>query len=175
MDAPAARALDAAFGPLPADTYWFARANPGSPNSGYHILPAALEAKKLKAEDVAKVLKEFLAQQPIIAAAYTRAELVVAEPAGDDLLAKVRRSYYNPSDRDVIYVLKPHVLDNYRTGVPHGSPYDYDTHVPQVWFGRGVARGVVSQERVGVDDIAPTLSGLLGLPAPPQAQGRRLF
>jgi hypothetical protein len=30
-------------------------------------------------------------------------------------------------------------------------------------------------ERIGVDDLAPTLAGLLGIPPPPQAKGRRLF
>jgi arylsulfatase A-like enzyme len=33
----------------------------------------------------------------------------------------------------------------------------------------------VRTERVGVEDIAPTLAALLGVPAPEGAQGRRLF
>jgi arylsulfatase A-like enzyme len=38
-----------------------------------------------------------------------------------------------------------------------------------------VPAGVVRTERVCVSDLAPTLARLLGLPAPPEAQGRVLF
>ncbi|MDI1251093.1 MAG: hypothetical protein PSV13_19685, partial [Lacunisphaera sp.] len=60
------------------------------------------------------------------------------------------------------------------TGTTHGTPYQYDTHVPQLWYGVGVPPGVRT-ERVGVDDIAPTLAHLLGIPVPPLAGGRILF
>ena len=85
-----------------------------------------------------------------------------------------RRGYYAPRDREVVYVLKPYFMDKHPFGTTHGTPYEDDTHVPQVWFGAGVPRGV-HVERVGVEDIATTFAGLLGIPAPPQAQGRRLF
>ena len=65
-------------------------------------------------------------------------------------------------------------MERPNSGTTHGSVHDPDTHVPQVWFGAGVPRGV-HVERVGVDDIAPTLSALLGIPSPPQAMGRVLF
>jgi hypothetical protein len=170
MDAPARKALTDAFGALPGDEYWFTRNN-----YGYHVRPSALAAKKLKQDDVARVLKASILQHPFIAAAYTREELLAEEPQGDSQLAMLRRSYYAPSDRDVVYVLKPYFMDKADYGTTHGSPYDYDTHVPQLWFGRGVPRGEIHNERVGVDDIAPTMASLLGIPAPPQAQGRRLF
>ena len=74
----------------------------------------------------------------------------------------------------MIFVLKPYFMDRPKSGTNHGTPYDYDTHVPQLWFGAGVTPGI-HVERTGVDDLAPTLAGLLGVPRPPQAQGRRLF
>lgn len=46
--------------------------------------------------------------------------------------------------------------------------------MPQVWFGAGVKPGV-HPERVAVEDLAPTLAGLLGVELPPEAKGRRLF
>jgi arylsulfatase A-like enzyme len=170
MDATARRALDAAFGPLPEGEYWFSRVN-----AGYHIRPSAIAVKNLEADAVGKVIKASLLQHPFVAHVFTRAEILAFEPEGDALPAMVRRSYYAPHDRDLVYVLRPYFMDKTPTGTTHGTPYNYDTHVPQVWFGAGVPRGVVHPERVGVDDIAPTLSALLGIPAPPQAQGRRLF
>ena len=55
------------------------------------------------------------------------------------------------------------------------APYPYDQHVPQLYYGVGVPKGVARKEAVGVDDIAPTFAALLGLEAPKSAQGRKLF
>jgi hypothetical protein len=46
--------------------------------------------------------------------------------------------------------------------------------VPLLWYGAGVKSGL-HPEQVGVDDLAPTLVRLLGLPPLPQAAGRILF
>lgn len=169
FDAAARKALDAAFGALPGEEYWFLR-----DGAGYHLRPSALAAKKLSVEEVSRVLKAVLLQQAPIAQVFTRAEILAAPPEGDSFLAMARRGYYAPRDREVVYVLKPYFMDKHPFGTTHGTPYEDDTHVPQVWFGAGVPRGV-HVERVGVEDIATTFAGLLGIPAPPQAQGRRLF
>jgi arylsulfatase A-like enzyme len=101
--------------------------------------------------------------------------LLAAEPGeGDSILAMVRRSYHEAGGRDVVYVVKPYFMEKSPTGTTHGSPYQPDTNVAQLWFGAGVPKGR-HVERVGVDDIAPTLAGLLGVPPPPEAKGKRLF
>jgi arylsulfatase A-like enzyme len=169
MDVVARKALEAAFGPLPPKEIWFTR-----DNAGYHVRPSLLAAKNITATDVAKVLRDAIARLPYIAEVYTRDELTAVDASAATHAAMMRRSYREGSDRDVVYVFKPNFLSKSGSGTSHGTPYDYDTHVPQLWFGVGVPRGV-HPERVGVDDIAPTLAGLLGVPVPQQGQGRRLF
>ena len=44
----------------------------------------------------------------------------------------------------------------------HGTPYDYDTHVPIVFYGAGVKPGRIS-DFVRTVDIAPTLAALAGV------------
>ena len=44
----------------------------------------------------------------------------------------------------------------------HGSPHDYDAHVPVVFYGAGIAPGKYT-EFVRVVDMAPTLAHLLGV------------
>ena len=41
----------------------------------------------------------------------------------------------------------------------------YDTHVPLIFYGQGINRGVTSK-RTEVTDIAPTLAVLLGIGMP---------
>jgi predicted AlkP superfamily pyrophosphatase or phosphodiesterase len=169
LDAVGARALDAAYGPLPADELWLTR-----DNLAYHLRPAALAAKKVSAHDAALVLKAAFLALPTIAEAFTRDELLAAPPEGDSVLAMARRSYHAGRGRDLLLITKPYHFLARNSGSTHGQPYEYDTHVPIVWFGAGVPQSV-RPEKVGVDDIAPTLSALLGIPAPPLAHGRRLF
>lgn len=169
MDAIARKALDAAFGPPPEGEAWFVR-----DGAGYHLKPTALAPRKIDLAEAARVLKAAVLTYAPVAQAFTRAELLAAPAEGDSLLAMVRRSYFEAGGRDVIYVLKPYFMDKSPTGTTHGSPYNPDTNVPQLWFGAGVPKGV-HVERVGVDDIAPTLAGLMSVPPPPQAKGKRLF
>jgi hypothetical protein len=160
-------ALDAAFGELPAELYWAVR-----DTGGYHLNPATLKARNLAATRVGDVLRDALLASPYVAAAYTRAQLTAPDKL-DAYGEMTRLSYYPPRSPDVMYVLRPNLLAR-PAGTDHGTPYDYDTHVPQLWFGAGIKRGV-HPERVAVEDIAPTLAGLLGVDLPPEARGRRLF
>jgi hypothetical protein len=168
LDQPVFAALDAKFGPLANDERWALR-----DGLGYHLNPAALAQKHLAQADVEAVMGDALRQLPFITAAYTRTQLVAPAPL-DAIGEAMRLSYYPPRSPDVLAVLKPFFIDRIMPGTTHGTPYDYDNHVPLVWFGAGVKPGV-HRERAGVDDLAPTLAHLLGLPALPQSQGRVLF
>jgi predicted AlkP superfamily pyrophosphatase or phosphodiesterase len=55
----------------------------------------------------------------------------------------------------------------------HGSPYEYDTHVPVIFFGGSVKAGR-SKSAVTPADIAPTLADLAGVRLP-MAEGRALL
>ena len=111
------------------------------------------------------------AGQPPIAAAYTRTQLTGAEPL-DEWGEMTRRSYFPARSADVLFIEKPGFLAR-SLGTTHGTPHEYDTHVPQLWYGAGVKPGVHA-EKVGVDDLAPTLAGLLGVDLP-AAMGKKLF
>ena len=169
LDAAVQQALDGAFGALPKGETWFAR-----DNLSYHLRPGALAARSVSAKDAGVVVKTALRATPVVAEAYTREEILAAEPAGDSVLAMVRRSYHAERGRDVIIVPKPYFMVKPSSGSTHATPYDYDTHVALVFFGAGVPQGV-QEGRVGIDDLAPTLAPLLGVKVPPLPQGRKLF
>lgn len=168
LDAVVFAALDAKFGPLANDERWGMR-----DGLGYHFNPAALEQKQAIPADVETVAGDALRQLPYIATAYTRTQLTAPAPL-DAIGEAMRLSYYPPRSPDVVAVLKPFYIDRITPGSTHGSPHDYDTHVPLVWFGAGVKAGV-HRDRTGVNDLAPTLAHLLGLPALSQSTGRVLF
>ncbi|KQV96403.1 MULTISPECIES: alkaline phosphatase family protein [unclassified Roseateles] len=139
------------------------------------LLDEKLAADKgLKFADVQAAAREELLKLPGVATVFTREQLL-----GDDrttpYLEAMRKSFDPTRAAQLQIVLKRNWIFSYRPGgSTHGSPYDYDTHVPLLFWGPGyVGQGEV-KERVEIADLAPTLAAIAGLPAPAQAQGRDL-
>jgi hypothetical protein len=160
-------ALNRAFGPLQGGGRWVVR------DDGYFLLrPAALAEKKIESAAAQGVVRDALLALDFVQAAYTRVELERGD-VHDELGRQALLSFNRERGGDVYFQAKPNFFSK-ATGTNHSTPYNYDTHVPLVWFGVGVKPGVYVQ-RVHVSDLAPTLSHLLGIPAPPLANGRVLF
>jgi len=83
-----------------------------------------------------------------------------------DLQAKYQNGFHYDRSGDVYIELKPGWLDSsYRTGTSHGSPYNYDTHVPLLFYGWNIPHGKTSQKTV-ITQIAPTISAMLNIDYP---------
>ncbi|WPP48173.1 alkaline phosphatase PafA [Catalinimonas niigatensis] len=73
---------------------------------------------------------------------------------------------------DVVYTLDPGFLNSSRMqGTSHGTGYNYDTHVPVLFYGWGVKAGESVRYHT-ITDIAPTLSMLLNITLPDGADGQ---
>ena len=160
-------AMDRAFGPLGEGRRWLA-----VDASQLLFFQPMLREKNVAVAAAEKVVRDALLTVEWVGAAYTRSELEAGAVTGPHA-EPMRRSFNRDRSGDVFYVAKPYWVD-LRPATNHGTPHGYDTHVPLLWLGRGVKPGAFSQP-VGVDDIAPTLARILGVPAPPQAMGRNLF
>jgi hypothetical protein len=169
----AERALRARFG-TPRAPAWVERPNWIMNQSWpflYLNLPA-LEERGVKLEDAELVAKQAVQAVPGVAQVLTGAELAQQRAAGNHTRSEL--SYDPERSGQVFYVLAPYLLPSARPeGTTHGSPWTYDTHVPLLLFGSGVKPGRYG-EVVGVADLAPTLSTLLGIPTPHGSQGRVL-
>ena len=75
---------------------------------------------------------------------------------------------------DVIFILKPNIIFYEDRGTTHGSGYDYDTHVPLIFYGANIKSGE-SDKKTFINDIAPTILYLLGLDEFDHNSGRSLF
>ena len=58
-------------------------------------------------------------------------------------------------------------------GTTHGTPYNYDAHIPLILLGRRVTAGEYS-DQVALNDLAPTLATLAGVEIPAGSVGRVL-
>ena len=88
------------------------------------------------------------------------------ESYGTGQEAMYQRGFMYDRSGDVFIQLKSGWLDtNYPKGTSHGSPYNYDTHVPLIFYGWDVPQGETSRKTV-IPQIAPTISNMLNIPLP---------
>ena len=111
--------------------------------------------------------------QPGIARAYTVDDIATAAGSHDPLLQAVAEGYYADRSGDIHVLVKPNYIFWSGGGTTHGTPYDYDAHVPLIFMGAGVKPGHYD-ERVRLNELAPTLGHLLGVPFKGDSKGRVL-
>lgn len=162
-------ALTDAFGAPAGGAAWTVR-----DSYGYRLIPSTLVARNVTSSAAQAVVKAALLRAPEVACAWTREELSGRESAAGDYLAEWRLSWHAERSQDVVLSPRRYVVDRSPFGTNHGTPYDYDTHIPLLWYGAGVVPGRVV-ERIGSDAIAPTLARLLDLPRPSESRAAPLF
>jgi arylsulfatase A-like enzyme len=74
---------------------------------------------------------------------------------------------------ELVVTLEPYVYLAGVTYATHGSPHDYDTHVPVIFYGPWFAPGRYSNT-TSVVDMAPTLAQILNVRPTEQLDGRVL-
>jgi len=127
---------------------------------------------KLDAADVERVAADAAMTEPHIARVYTRHELASGRVQEDPIGKAVSLGFYGPRYGDLLIVTEPYYLFD-ATGTSHGTPYNYDNHVPVIFFGTGIKAGVYP-EKIAVNDVAPTLAAILGVDQPSGSIGRTL-
>ena len=123
--------------------------------------------------DFQKKLANYIMEQDNIYRVYTREQILNgAYTKGMDAL--IKNGFNHKRSGDLIYVLDPAFISYSRTGSTHGSSYMYDTHVPILFYGKGVKSGN-SSRRSEIVDIAPTIAVMLGISFPSGATGEPLY
>lgn len=129
--------------------------------------------------DLLASIKSAIAEVPGIARVYDRREVPGLAGSDDPLARAVAAGFFPARSGDLIIVPKANwiFVSDDKTVIPgnattHGTGYPYDTRVPLVLFGGGIAAGRHAAP-ASPADIAPTLAALAGV-ALPTATGRVL-
>lgn len=133
-------------------------------------LPATVDPPAFRAAAAAA-----LRQLPFVDEAYTYDDLASdRRDAARPLLERYRLGFVADRTPDLQLQGPPGWLVNNRPrGTSHGSPHDYDTRVPIVFYGAGVRAGR-RFEPASTVDIAPTIAELLRVAPPPGIDGHSL-
>lgn len=121
----------------------------------------------------AAAVAQALAAHPAIACVLT-AEQLQQQSALQGIARHLARGYMPTRCGDVLFALQPGYFEaeysGQGKGTTHGSPWNYDTHVPVIMAGKGVQQGEVLR-RTSITDIAPTISAIVGMALPNAACG----
>ena len=131
-----------------------------------------IQTKKLDAAEVERVAAEAAMTEPHISRVYTRHDLLAGRVQQDEIGRAVSLGFYGPRYGDLLILQEPYYLFD-ATGTSHGTPYGYDNHVPVIFLGPGIKPGRYAN-RIAVNDVANTLSAILGVDAPEGSIGRIL-
>ena len=106
-----------------------------------------------------------------IDAVYTRDDLESGREQDDPVARRLAASHFPGRSGDMVFVSRPYWIVE-ADGTSHGTGYGYDTHVPLLLMGTGIAHGEYFG-RASPLDIAPTLAFLARVTLP-YSQGRVL-
>jgi predicted AlkP superfamily pyrophosphatase or phosphodiesterase len=141
-------------------------------DTSFYFRKRAVAASGVSREQLAAEAAKFLAAQRGVARTFTRAELSGPVPAADAIATRMKRSFHPARSGDVIVLVKEYWIPAGKTdkpsGTTHGTPYDYDTHVPLIVYGPGI-RGGTRDEPTTPQALASVFANGLGIPRPKDA------
>src|SRR5690606_11189654 len=140
--------------------------------SNYQIFLDLEVAKNLglKLDDVEKAIADEIVNYEGVAEVYTSGDMKTGNYT-NGMKKLVQNGYNHKRSGNVMVILQPSIISYDKSGSTHGSGFNYDTHVPLLFYGLGINKGETTN-RTEITDIAPTISALLGIAFPNAATGQ---
>ena len=132
-----------------------------------------IDQNKFSRNEMQEAVADFALNYEGVSEVFTRTQLQ-ATSYTEQTASAVDHGFNQKRSGDVCIVLEPSVISYSTTGSTHGTGNNYDTHVPLIFYGKGIKKGSTVQ-RTEIVDIAPTIAALLGISFPNGATGNPLF
>lgn len=131
-----------------------------------------IQTMNLNLQEVQQIIVNEIIAYENIDKAYT-GHSMISNSFSKGIEELIQNGFNQKRSGDVIYVYNPNIISYGKTGSTHGSSLNYDTHVPLLFFGKGIKQGH-TLKRTEITDIAPTISALLGISFPNASIGQPL-
>ncbi len=133
-------------------------------NQQLYLNHSLLQQKDKDMEDVFKTIAPYLLQQDGVADVVNLHEIGESN-LPDYLVGYLKNGIHRKRSGDIYLALEPNWMEGRKQGTTHATFYNYDTHVPMIFYG-GLVKPGSSVSRVHVTDIAPTIAQLLNIQEP---------
>ncbi len=128
----------------------------------------AINENNLDLEDLKEEVALKLLEYELIDKVYVTSEINQLEAPEGYIETLLSNGHSQKRSGEVLFVYNPSVFNDTswnRTGTDHHTGLSYDTHVPLLFFGKGIRHGQTLQ-KTEITDISPTISALLGISFP---------
>ncbi|MBA3680522.1 MAG: alkaline phosphatase family protein [Bacteroidetes bacterium] len=134
-------------------------------NEQVYLNNKRIEEEKLNLDEIEKKLADFLITVHGIAEAYPSKVLKNEAFDKNDYRALLQNGFNHKLSGNVCFIYNPAWMDYTEKGTTHGAGYNYDTHVPIIFYGNGIKKGG-SFNYITITQIAPTICELLKINQP---------
>ena len=131
-----------------------------------------IRQKKLDLDEVERVAADAARAIPHVARVYTRGDLLAGRTSGDAISRRVLNGFHPLRSPDLMVILEPYWIYAAK-GATHGSPYNYDSHVPIIFMGPGIKPGKYNKP-ARPERHRPTIATMLEVEIPSGSSGRVL-
>jgi len=151
----------------------------GEENLNIYLKQDLIKSLGLKPEAVNTFIANEIKTWNGVKKVFTSEQLLVSG-VDDEWTDMVRKGFHPAESGDVIFILEPGFLpksadsETARKGTSHGSAYGYDTHVPLLWYGRGILKQEIFRP-INITDITMTLTHMLYLQKPNATTGQPIL
>ncbi len=148
-------------------------------NCNVYLNRELITSAKLNKTDIENLVKAKIMLWEGVKKVYTATELEGAHQ-DDTWYSMVRLGYNYHESGDVIFILEPGYLAketetaNSKKGTSHGTAFNYDTHVPLIWYGAGIKKQEVFR-KIDITDISATLVHILQVQNPNCTTGQPIL
>lgn len=139
-------------------------------NEQIYLNLSLIKQKNIPLKNIQEEIASFALKFQGVANAYTAYQLN-GEALKNESANLIQNGFYKQRSGDVALLLEPGWMQWSHTGTTHGTSYNYDTHVPLLWYGWHINHGS-SAVPVSITDIAPTISDLLNISQPNATTGK---
>ena len=136
-------------------------------NQNIYLNYALIDSLKIRKSEVQQEVANILRSFPEVKVAVTGSDLERGN-IQDPWMQMILNGYSKERSGDVIFMLKPGYLaissdkGSEHKGTSHGSAFNYDTHVPLLWYGNKMKHQEIFRP-IEITDISATLVHLLDL------------
>ena len=148
-------------------------------NQHFYLDREKIKASQKSYEDVVSVMKKLLLNWPGVKSVFTKEELTSEGGTEDEWKSMVRKGFDYLRSGDLVFLVESGYLTKSldspkaHQGTSHGSSFNYDAHVPLLWYGKNWKKKDVFSP-CEITDIAPTLIHLMNLQRPGAMTGSPL-
>jgi predicted AlkP superfamily pyrophosphatase or phosphodiesterase len=138
-----------------------------------HFNHHIMDSLQVSQDKLSSLITNYLEQKSNILQVVELRKAAIA-PIPQSIRERIVNGFNPQRSGDLMFITKSGVVGGGNTGTGHGVFYNYDAHIPLLFYGKGIKKVQVNNVNY-MTDIAPTISTLLGIQMPSGSIGKPIL